>query len=104
MYNLDYQSFLGETMTLGLQFSIFSGDELLRTYVVKDLGDLMGRGFVITNAISNGTNTYLNFRLDLPEPIILDSQFIDEINITVNDNLSGLLKFRTTAIGYEERF
>jgi hypothetical protein len=104
MYNLDYQSFLGETMTLGLQFSIFSGDELLRTYVVKDLGDLMGRGFVITNAISNGTNTYLNLRLDLPEPIILDSQFIDEINITVNDNLSGLLKFRTTAIGYEERF
>jgi hypothetical protein len=104
MYNLDYTSFLGESMTLGLQFSVTSNNELLRTYIVKDLGDMMGRGFLIKNAISNGTNTYLTLQLDLPEPIILDSQFIDEISITVNDDLSGLSKFRTTAIGYEERF
>lgn len=104
MYNLDYSSFLGQAMPMGLQFSFFSNNELLNTYIVKDISDLTTRGFIITNAFSDGTNSYLTMKLDFAQPIILDSQFIDTINITVNDDLSGLLKFRTTAIGYEERF
>jgi hypothetical protein len=104
MANLDYTSFLGVTMSLGLQFSFFSDNKLLTTFIIKDIGDLMSKGFVITNSICDGSNTYLTLRLDFAEPIILDSQYVDTVNITVNDDLSGLLKFRTTAIGYEERF
>lgn len=101
---LAYDSFLGVTITNGIQIVLYSNDEVLDSFVVKNLNDLIGRGFNIVNNISDGTNTYISLIKDFEAPVICDSIFIDCIDVTINDDLSSLLKFRCLALGYEERF
>lgn len=101
---LAYDSFLGVTITNGIQVAMYSNNKLLEAFVVKNISDLIGVGFIIENNISDGTNTYITLKREFKKPILCDSIFVDCIAITINDDLSSLLKFRALSIGYEERF
>ena len=103
LHNIAYNKLLGEVaLTSGLTLQITRKQEVTGV-VFKQLSDILL--FPVTKIVgsgSDGTNTWIQIERTFTEPIILEDIEKDQISITVNDNLSGLLLFRVTAGGRVE--
>ncbi|MFH1626332.1 MAG: hypothetical protein ABID54_14425 [Pseudomonadota bacterium] len=53
-------------------------------------------------AIGDAANTLVSLEIKFQVPEILKAEDNDELRVTVQDNLSGLLMLRMVAAGYEE--
>ena len=54
---------------------------------------------VISDHISDGTNSLLTVSVVLRNSILLDGKTNDELMLTINDDLSGLIKFTALTRG-----
>ena len=101
--NLAYNKLLGVTaLTTGLTLQI-TRKQQVTGIVFKQLSDILL--FPITKIVgsgSDGTNTWIQLERTFAEPIVLEAIEEDQISITVNDDLSGLLLFKVTASGKVE--
>jgi len=73
--------------------------------VVRNLGDFLSLTGRIVNKIDDGTNTFVTVAFDFKAqevPIVLDSREARVITVTINDDLSGLLRFTCFSGCHEE--
>lgn len=100
LQGLAYNALLGvSALTNGIVLQSVRGGKVGFSVVLKQLSDFLGAGSVITNAISDGTNTFISMELDFTERIVLEGGSDNFLSLTVNDNLSGLLQFTAAARG-----
>lgn len=66
---------------------------------IQSLGDHISAGAILENQMSDGTNTFVTLKTKFIRPLILTGQVGDNITITINDDMSGLLHFRAAARG-----
>jgi hypothetical protein len=88
----------------GLVFSATVGGKVIFSTTINQLSDLLRAGGLRENLVDDGTNTLVSVAIHLFEstPIVLDYIDDDEISVTVNDDISGLLEFTTFVRGHEE--
>lgn len=97
--NLSYNKILGiSELTNGIQFVRTQNDVRVININLKNLSDFLSFS-VIADHISDGTNTFLTLSVMLDDPIILDGKTNDELSLTINDNLSGLVRFTALTRG-----
>jgi len=100
MPNLSYDKILGlAKLTNGITFSRVRKGVSLFSATIKSVGDSLKGGADLINEISDGTNTCITIRTTFLEPVLLDSRFEDNISITINDDLTGLISFTVIATG-----
>lgn len=100
MIGLSYNQILGvSALSNGIIFSRVQNGVTNFSVVLKQLGDFLGTGSNLINAISDGTNTFIGLLVAFPEPIVLDGGDDSFLSFTINDNLSGLLQFTAAARG-----
>jgi hypothetical protein len=102
MFNLSYNKILNESALLsGIFLSRTRAGKTEFSVSFKDINDFISRGFDITTAICDGTNTSIVLARKFTDFFLLDSREDDKISITINDDLSGLISFTATAFGKE---
>jgi len=100
MTGLSYDSFMGVSMTNGITVqSVRNGEEKF-TSTIRTMGDLL-QGQEIINSISDGTNTFLTTSIKFDPPLPFNNKTQDSFTVTVNDDLSGLLRLRYLMRIYE---
>ena len=100
MNGLSYDSFMGVTLTNGITVrSVRNGIEKF-TSTIKTIGDLL-QGQVITNSCSDGTNTFVTTSIKFDPPLPFNKKTQDSFTVTVNDDLSDLLRLRYLMRIYE---
>jgi hypothetical protein len=94
MTPITYNQFLGTTVGNGLTLrSVYDGD-IDFSGTISGVIDFMAVGFEITNRGTDGTNTFITLTANFKDPIILEGDPLDNyISMTVNDDLSGLVRF-----------
>ena len=99
---LSYDKFIGLTsLTSGISLQRFDKKVPQVSVIMQNLFDILSSTFDIKNVTSDGTNTMVKLRVDLPLFVTMDALENDRIELTVNDDLSSLLEFRAIAIGQE---
>jgi hypothetical protein len=90
-------------LTNGINVIVQSRGEIIFTAVVRQLSDILTLGGIVENKVDDGTDTHVTvgFDLDLTTPVVLDFEEDDEFELTVNDNLSGLIFFNVIARGFQ---
>ena len=92
MPNLSYNKILNVSqLTNGISVRTIQSGEFGFTARITNLGDMLTGGGELTNSICDGTNTFINVRIDFEGPIILDSRTKDKIEFVLSDDLSGLI-------------
>lgn len=101
MNNLSYSKILGLTkLTNGISFSRIRDGKALFSASITCLGDSTRGGSVLENVFSDNTDTHITLTTNFTEPVLLDYRKDDSINITINDDMTGLISFTAVAIGY----
>jgi hypothetical protein len=95
----DYNSLLGLTaLTNGIGVRVVSKGKTVFTGSFSRLIDFLQIPDMTSEFGSDGTNTWLVMKLNFRDyPVLLERGDVDEISLTVADDLSGLLYFRTFA-------
>lgn len=97
MPDIPYTGFLGlGTLDSGMLFRVIN-NATQTTFIanIVDLIEFFQFGDTKFNAqASNGTNTWFTLKMNLPAPIILNSDEKDRIELVLSDNFAGLLWFR----------
>jgi len=102
MTNLSYDQFLGvPQLTTGITFQRQVFGEVLTSGNVKGLGDTVLGGARIMSVASDGTNTMLHLRLEFADWVRLSEPDGDELVVIINDDLTGLIDFKTVLVGRE---
>lgn len=102
MPGLSYDKILGiPALTSGISLQTFANGLPQVTITSRRLSDFLGFTFEIASHGSDGINTFLKLAVDLPVWVALDDADGDRIELTINDNLSGLILFNAIAIGRE---
>ena len=97
--NLSYNKILGvSSLANGIIFTRVQNNKKIINLNLKDLGDFL-TFTTITDHISDGVNTLLKVEIALSENILLDGKTNDELSLTINDDLSGLVKFTALSRG-----
>ncbi|HUX30703.1 MAG TPA: hypothetical protein VMV78_08775 [Thiobacillus sp.] len=101
---ISYDSILGvSALTSGLLYQRIQGGETAFTFPVRQVSDWMQMpGCIMPIAIGDATNTLIALEIPFEVPEILKAEDDDELRVTVQDNLSGLLLLRMVAAGFEE--
>lgn len=97
MPGLPYDGILGvSSLPVGLTLQRLINGQVLFTNVIKDLIDIVGAPGIETTIISgsDGTNTWIKIQNPFSGGLILDGDQQDKFRITVNDDLSGLIRMR----------
>jgi len=104
MPNLSYDKFLGvDELSSGIVYQHFQDGGIVASVAITKIADILQwTESEIKNAMHDGTNTFLTIQTVFIEPLILKSEDLDEIRLTVNDDLSGLLWLRATCGCKEE--
>ncbi len=103
MIGLSYNQILGvSALTNGIIFSRVHDGVTQFSVLIKQLGDFLGTGSNLANAISDGTNTFIVLQIDFPEPIVVNGTPDSFLSFTISDNLSGLLQLTAAARGAVE--
>ena len=99
--NLSFDSLMGlDSLTTGFTLKRVQRGVTQFSLPVKDIGSLMEAGADIRNQVSDGVNTYVTFEVKFNEELFtIQSNKGDLLTVTVNDDLSSLLKFSAFAIG-----
>ena len=104
MVGLSYDKLLAATLVSGFQLVLRDHSEILLSYTVKDLGDLLSSGATMEPAISDGTNTLVVVTLHFDTPLVLRGpDTVSSLAIIVRDDMSQLLRFTALARGGVER-
>lgn len=97
--NLSYDKLLGlDQLVNGIIFTRLQNDKKVINLNAKNIVDFLSFS-VILDHVSDGTNTILTMSVVLDEPIILDGKTNDELSLTINDDLTGLIRFTALSRG-----
>jgi hypothetical protein len=97
---LSYNKLLGvSALSNGITFQRVQNGKVNLSVILKQLSDFLATGSTITDAISDGTNTFISMEVGFLEPIVLEGGAGNFLSLTINDNLSGLLQFTAAARG-----
>ena len=99
---LSYDDFIGLTLTSGFTLQRFEGNNPQIAIQYRTIADMLSLTWDIADHFSDGVNTFVKLRADLPEPSILDGPRGDKLVITFSDNFSSLLLMNAILIGIEE--
>lgn len=103
MLNLSYDNFLGlASLNVGFSIRYIKNDVVVFASIFKNVGELISVGARIFSAMSDGVNTHLGFSIVFPTLAVLDSRKSDRFIVTLNDDMSSLLKLQIAAQGKEE--
>ncbi len=95
---IPYDAFLGVSLTVGITYQRTQGGDVQFSQQVINLLDFMQlAGTEVVGTGSDGTNTWMTMRARHIEPIVLKAETLDKLKFTVNDDMSGLLRFRISA-------
>lgn len=99
--SIKYDEFFGiPALTNGYTLSFESQDKEKNSFLVNTFFGLAQYPNVSLNIIS-GTNSIFEVFFDIPQnQQVLVGRLNQKISLTVQDNLSSMQKFRTTALGY----
>ncbi|RLC31681.1 MAG: hypothetical protein DRH37_02525 [Deltaproteobacteria bacterium] len=103
MYNLSYDQFLGlPALDKGMTFQRRVFDEIITSGNVKGMGEaITGGAGRLMSVVSDGTNTMMHIRLDFSDWVRLSESDGDNLYAVVNDDMTGLIDFKTTLSGRE---
>jgi len=98
MPNLSYNRLLGVTeLAAGIDYQRIQSGEIVFSSNIKNIANILQwAGSEIKTIIQDNTNAFLTIETKFIEPIILKSEDLDELRLTINDDLSGLLWLRAT--------
>ena len=101
---IPYDALLGvSALTLGLLYQRIQGGDTQFSFPARQLSDwLQMPGCKMDIAIGDASNTLITLEIPFEVPEILKAETDDELRVTVQDNLSGLLMLRMVASGFEE--
>jgi len=98
MPNLAYDKILTVTPVVGLTYQREQASVIRFSQKVLNLYDFMSLPLTdIAGAGSDGTNTWITMRAKHTEPLIIKPENNDTLSFIINDDYSGLLKFRISA-------
>ena len=99
MPGIPYNSLLGVAkLATGITYRRVTNGEVLSSANIQQFLDFMAfSNAQITGSGSDGTNTWVTVNMQFTEPVILKAEDADEMSLTVNDDLSGLLVLRVGA-------
>ena len=99
--NLSYNKILGLTsLANGINLKRVQRGETQFSILLRNLSDMFEAGADMKNGISDTTNTHITLEVKLNnELFVVEGNKGDSITITINDDLSSLLKFTVFAIG-----
>lgn len=105
LLNIPYNSFLGVSkLPIGMVVKGHVDGEDLFAATFRQLQDFLAfSAGEFKSSGSDGTNTWFNITLNMIEPYILKDEKDDYIEITINDNMEGLLHLRVSASCKEEK-
>jgi len=101
---IPYDAILGvSALTAGLLYQRIQGGEVEYSYSARQIYHwLQMPGCTMPVAIGDASNTLVSIELPFQVPEILRFEDNDELRVTVQDNMSGLLLLRMVAAGFEE--
>lgn len=100
---LAYDDLLGVSITNGVVYQRWSNGSPAFTATSYNLGDwLQFPHQRIENAIHDGTNTMLSIQTKFGRDTVLKAENDDRLQLTIQDDMSGLLLYRCTITGYSE--
>lgn len=95
---LSYDKILGLTLSNGLVYNRIQNNEVTVSFNIKTLYDFLSISNTdVVQYFGDGTNALIKLRLSFPQPILLVGKELDHILISVNDDLTSWLKFRSSA-------
>lgn len=98
MPNIPYDGLLGTSLIAGTTYQRAQDGKILFSQQVVDFIDWVELpGSEVTGQGSDGTNTWVSLRITHAEPLILKAEENDELSVTVNDDLSGLVRIKISA-------
>ncbi len=99
MPNIPYDSFLGVSeLSSGIKYERITNGEIVNSASISKFIDFMGfSNAKVTGSGSDGTNTWVTVNVQFTEPVILKGEDEDEMSLTINEDLSGLLLLRVGA-------
>jgi hypothetical protein len=99
MPGIPYNSLLGVAkLATGITYKRITDNEVISSASIHQFLDFMAfSNATITGSGSDGTNTWVSVNMQFTEPVILKEEDADEMSLTVNDDLSGLLVLRVGA-------
>ena len=102
---LSYNKILGVTrLNSGMIYQRIQTDQIQQINVFQSIGDILEKSIAdVSSQMCDGTNTFITITTSFAHPIVLKEQDKDELCITINDDLTGLLLFRATTTGKELR-
>lgn len=97
---LSYDKLMGlTTLTNGANLQHIRKDKSQFSLSIRQLSNLLGVGFKITNQQDDGVNTIITLEQDFKKPLIIKGGTTDYLSITITDDLGGLLQFTAAARG-----
>jgi len=106
MPTLSYDKLLGMEPTTGYLYKRYSGDEdtpITEQRITSLLDLLSSPNTLISNHICDGTNTLITVTIGHSQPLVLKSEDLDKLVISIEDDFSQLLFFRMCVQGYVEQ-
>jgi hypothetical protein len=99
MPSIPYDALLGVAkLATGITYKRTTNGETISSANIQQFLDFMAfSNAKITGSGSDGTNTWVTVNMQFTEPVILKEADHDEMSLTVNDDLSGLLVLRVGA-------
>jgi hypothetical protein len=99
MPSIPYDSLFGVAkLSTGITYNRITNGEIISAANIQQFLDFMAfSNATITGSGSDGTNTWVTVNMQFTEPVILKAEDEDEMSLTVNDDLSGLLVLRVGA-------
>ena len=98
MPSLSYDKILGiDELSSGISYQRIQNGEVILSASIKKLADMIQWSEAkIDNVVCDGTNTFITIRTVFVEPLVLKAEDNDELRLTINDSMSGLLWLRAT--------
>lgn len=106
MPNLSYDKFLGlSALSGGITWAEHLSGEVESSFTSFTLMDALELpNAKLKDSGTDGTNTWITIEFKFSYPILLKAENRDFLTVTINDDMTGLLRFRSYSSGwYEER-
>ena len=99
MPSIPYDALLGVSkLATGITYKRVTQEEVISSANITQFLDFMAfSNAKVTGYGSDGTNTWVTVNMQFTEPVILKEEDEDEMSLTVNDDLSGLLVLKVGA-------
>jgi len=102
--NIPHDGMLGQAITSGITYQRIQDGKVNFSATITDLiGFLELPGTDIVSQGSDGTNVWVTLRVRHIEPLVLKEECCDQLQWTVSEDLSNLIRFRITAGGSVEQ-